>query len=62
MGDFLLQDGQTFLFQGDSITDCGRRADHAPYGIGYASLVREMVTAQHPERQINFVNKGIGKG
>ena len=27
--EFLFEDGQTVLFIGDSITDCGRRGDHA---------------------------------
>ncbi|MBU0607148.1 MAG: SGNH/GDSL hydrolase family protein [Armatimonadetes bacterium] len=60
MADFLVQDGQTFLFQGDSITDCGRRDAAAPLGGGYAKFVTEMVTALYPERQITYVNKGIG--
>jgi lysophospholipase L1-like esterase len=60
MGDFVVQDGQTFLFQGDSITDCGRRDAAAPLGGGYANMVHEMVTALYPERQISFTNKGIG--
>jgi len=60
MADFLVQDGQTFLFQGDSITDAGRRDAAAPLGAGYAKFVTEMVAALYPERQINFVNKGIG--
>lgn len=60
MTDFLVQDGQTFLFQGDSITDCGRRDGAAPYGGGYAALFREMTLALYPERDITFINKGIG--
>lgn len=60
MGDFLLQDGQTYLFQGDSITDCGRRDSAAPYGAGYAALFRELAMALYPDRAITFINKGIG--
>ena len=59
MSDFLVQDGQTFLFQGDSITDCGRRDAATPLGSGYPLLVSEMVTALYPERKINFINRGI---
>lgn len=59
MSDFLVQDGQTYLFQGDSITDCGRRDHAAPLGGGYPNLLRELVTAQFPDREINFVNRGI---
>ena len=54
------QDGETVLFFGDSITDCGRRAAERPYGNGYVSLIVEMVAAALPERDIRFVNKGVG--
>ncbi len=32
--------GQTILFQGDSITDCGRRDGFEPFGYGYANKIR----------------------
>ena len=60
MQDFPVKDGQTFLCIGDSITDCGRRAEAAPLGNGYVSLFVEMVTAHYPERNIRFINKGTG--
>jgi len=60
MSDLLIQDGQLFLFQGDSITDCGRRGANAPLGAGYASIFREMVIARQPDRNVRFINKGIG--
>ena len=60
MSDFLVQDGQTYLFQGDSITDCGRRDSAAPLGGGYAKFASEIVTALYPDRQIDFQNRGIG--
>ncbi len=60
MSDFLVQDGQTYLFQGDSITDAGRRAAAAPFGAGYAKLFIDLATANCPDRQINWINKGIG--
>ena len=53
------QDGQTIVFIGDSITDCGRREDRAPYGDGYVSLVRALVSARHPQPRLNWVNRGI---
>ncbi|MHB8994331.1 MAG: SGNH/GDSL hydrolase family protein [Armatimonadota bacterium] len=60
MSDFMIQHGQTYLFQGDSITDCGRRDPVAgPMGNGYPRMVLEMVTALYPERKINFQNRGI---
>ncbi len=60
MADFLVQDGQTYIFQGDSITDAGRRAAAAPFGAGYAKLTIDLVTAKYPERRIRWINKGIG--
>lgn len=35
MQDFLFRDDDTVVFIGDSITDCGRRGEQAPYGNGY---------------------------
>lgn len=55
-----VQSGQKVLFIGDSITDAGRRAAERPYGIGYASLFRDMLIAREPEKQIEIINKGIG--
>ena len=55
-----IQSGQTILFVGDSITDCGRRGAEAPYGGGYVALFRELMTARYPDRDITVINKGIG--
>ncbi|MDD2708143.1 MAG: SGNH/GDSL hydrolase family protein [Verrucomicrobiae bacterium] len=60
MSKFLFQNGQTVLFMGDSITDCGRRGNEAPFGHGYAKQVIDLITAKYPERRIHFINKGIG--
>ena len=60
MSEFLLQDRQTMLFIGDSITDCGRRGPEAPLGIGYVRLFTELATASYPDRAIRYINKGIG--
>lgn len=60
MTDLLFQSGDKVLFIGDSITDCGRRDDHAPFGNGYVSKLVELITAKYPERQIEYVNRGIG--
>jgi lysophospholipase L1-like esterase len=59
MSEFQLQDGQTYVFAGDSITDCGRRDSAAPLGNGYARLATELITTRYPERKINYVNSGI---
>ena len=60
MNNLLFQSGDKVLFIGDSITDCGRRDAHAPLGHGYVRKITELITAKYPERQITYVNKGIG--
>jgi len=60
MARFKVSSGQTFLFAGDSITDCGRRDQCAPLGNGYVRQIVDLVTARYPERKIRFINEGIG--
>lgn len=60
MNNLLFQSGDKVLFIGDSITDCGRRDAHAPLGHGYVRKITELITAKYPERDITYVNKGIG--
>ncbi len=49
----------TILFQGDSVTDCGRRERGAnPMGRGYASFVQALAEAARPG-QFAFLNRGI---
>ncbi len=53
-------DGQVVLFQGDSITDCGRdRSDITSLGAGYPSVVAKLYAALFPDTKVTFVNKGI---
>ncbi len=48
------------LFQGDSITDCGRNhQEPASLGTGYAALVAAMAHARHPSAKLEFLNRGI---
>ncbi len=55
-----IQDGFTVLFQGDSITDCGRdRANPDSLGGGYAQYVADLFRSRHMERSVRFLNKGI---
>lgn len=56
---FVLRDGQRVVFVGDSITDCGQRADHYPYGSGYVRQTIDLITARYPERQLTYWNEGI---
>lgn len=60
MSSFLLESGQTILFIGDSITDCGRRAQAAPLGDGYVKMFTEIVANRMPDLELNVINKGIG--
>lgn len=47
------------LFQGDSITDCGRvREDVSSTGNGYANMVKASLGCQYPGEFV-FINKGI---
>jgi lysophospholipase L1-like esterase len=58
-------DGTVILFQGDSITDCGRnRSDAQPnaagaLGTGYPLLVAAAALATHPDRGLRFYNRGV---
>ena len=48
------------LFQGDSITDCGRdRKNFYSLGTGYSLLVRAHLGTECP-KEYEFVNRGIG--
>jgi acyl-CoA thioesterase-1 len=48
------------LFQGDSITDGGRKREVATdLGWGYPLLIASWIAAMYPERQIRFLNRGI---
>jgi len=60
MSGFKIGTGQKIVLIGDSITDCGRRIESPPLGIGYVSIAANLVTAKYPERKIEWINKGIG--
>jgi len=57
----LFQKNDVVLFQGDSVTDCGRNRDEAfSMGTGYAMMASALYSAQYPDHNITFINKGIG--
>jgi len=58
----LIGQDQTVLFQGDSITDCGRPRDESDWhlGLGYAQLIASYLPLRHPKLGVRFVNRGIG--
>jgi len=56
----LLEPHQTLLFQGDSITDCGRREEPLGIGHGFVRLIYSLLHAQYPEFHLKILNRGIG--
>ena len=48
------------LFQGDSITDCGRNSeDIHNLGEGYPKFAAELIKKAHPDTDFEFINLGI---
>jgi len=51
------------LFQGDSITDCGRGREivdpNLQLGSGYANIAASQLLAKYPEKGLEFLNRGI---
>ncbi|GGD84272.1 SGNH/GDSL hydrolase family protein [Paenibacillus nasutitermitis] len=57
----IIDDNAIVLFQGDSITDAGRnREDGNSLGSGYANLATALFTSKYPQKQVRFLNRGIG--
>lgn len=57
----LIESNDVVLFQGDSITDCGRnREDHFNLGHGYPLMASGMFGAAHPDKNVTFLNRGVG--
>lgn len=60
-----LQQGDVVLFQGDSITDSGRKKDDSnannpsALGAGYAVMAASDLLYQYPEKSLKVYNKGI---
>lgn len=55
-----LRNGDTLLFIGDSITDCGRRGAGGPLGEGYVRWFDVLLTLREPQKRVKIINKGIG--
>ena len=55
-----IRSGETILFIGDSITDCGRRNAQAPLGNGYVKMFTDLAAMREPRKKIRVINKGIG--
>jgi len=58
----IFEKGDTLLFVGDSITDCGRErpvGELEGLGTGYVSLVDAVLGSRFPEKSIKILNTGI---
>jgi acyl-CoA thioesterase I len=54
------KENSIILFQGDSITDCGRdREDQKSLGEGYVNLITETVVDRNSQSNLKFINRGI---
>lgn len=50
---------KTILFQGDSITDCGRARDRDTFrGVGYAALITAKLNYEYPG-EYHVINRGV---
>ncbi len=50
----------TFLFQGDSITDCCRSTSGLDdMGFGYAYMASSSMSARYPGLNLTFINRGV---
>jgi len=54
-----VKSGETIIFIGDSITDCGRRDIERPLGNGYVKFFSDILSIREPGKKINIINKGI---
>ncbi len=58
--DNLFKKNTVILFQGDSITDCGRnREDPNDLGEGYVMLISKMLSVKYSQYNLKFINRGI---
>lgn len=54
------QKNDIILFQGDSITDCGRNyEDPSSLGVGYALMAGARLGHQYAGKNLTFINRGI---
>ncbi len=58
--DNLFKENSIILFQGDSITECGRnREDPDSLGDGYVNMITEALSDRYPKSNLKFLNRGI---
>jgi len=54
-----LRNGERLLFIGDSITECMRETVEPPLGGGYVQLVHCLLSACHPQLEVEYLNRGV---
>lgn len=58
--NFIFDTNDLILFQGDSITDCGRlKLKRTDLGEGYVKLINHYIQMHMPEKNILCYNKGV---
>jgi lysophospholipase L1-like esterase len=55
----IINDNDLVLFQGDSITDCGRRESSDGLGSGYASIVSGLLASSGKFPHVRTLNRGV---
>jgi len=56
----LFEENSVILFQGDSITDCGRNRENPDnLGDGYVKLITGMLSDRYSQYNIRCINRGI---
>ena len=56
----LLKKNDVILFQGDSVTDCGRnRENFYDLGVGYPLLISSMLAHRFNDLNLTFINRGV---
>jgi acyl-CoA thioesterase-1 len=55
----LIEDDAVVLFQGDSVTDTRRATSVELIGNGYPKIASSWFSALYPEKNVNFINRGI---
>jgi lysophospholipase L1-like esterase len=56
----IFNNGQVVLFQGDSVTDCGRdRSNPRCLGTGYPASIARLYDTLFPNHGVTFLNRGV---
>lgn len=55
----MIKKDMTIVFQGDSITDAGRRDDPNEEGYGFAGITMRALKNMYPDYNLTLINKGL---